>query len=290
MKRFHCIVWLALCAASGSVVADVTHEFGVSSCQPGTCTLIVDRPGVVHNEFPISIDRAMTATEKRDRIAAVLGQIFVVQSIGDNRFSVSSADGETQVSFSTGDTAESDSITCTDADHGTIAFSNHFQPALPPTQPTIFTCGIITDAGTLSAQVSAQELNFQTDGPIICQALFQRLAPRSPQYGAQINYAGDRLEIYFDPAYTIGTAGVSFGTNSRSPGCSGALHSLTAPPPPCPGDVDGDRDVDLTDLSILLAHFGQGSGATRGQGDLDGDGDVDLTDLSMLLAHFGTGC
>ncbi|MFN0134667.1 MAG: dockerin type I domain-containing protein, partial [Phycisphaerae bacterium] len=59
-------------------------------------------------------------------------------------------------------------------------------------------------------------------------------------------------------------------------------------PPPCPGDVNGDQFVNLTDLSILLANFGDvGSPST---GDLNGDGDVNLTDLSFLLARFGTGC
>lgn len=54
-----------------------------------------------------------------------------------------------------------------------------------------------------------------------------------------------------------------------------------------PGDVDGDGDVDLTDLAFLLTNFGLQSGATRGQGDLDGDGDVDLVDLATLLTNFG---
>jgi len=54
-----------------------------------------------------------------------------------------------------------------------------------------------------------------------------------------------------------------------------------------PGDVDGDGDVDLTDLATLLTNFGTPSGATRGMGDLDGDGDVDLTDLATLLSNFG---
>ena len=57
----------------------------------------------------------------------------------------------------------------------------------------------------------------------------------------------------------------------------------------CTGDLDGDNDVDLTDLSTLLNNFGT-PGATPDQGDLDGDGDVDLIDLSILLAHFGTTC
>jgi hypothetical protein len=96
-------------------------------------------------------------------------------------------------------------------------------------QPAIFTAGIVTDVGELSVRLSAQELNFQTDGPIICQALFQRLAPRAPQYGAQINYAHDRLEVYFDPAYTVTQGGVIFGTTSPSPGSSG---QILLPPDP----------------------------------------------------------
>ncbi|RMF73381.1 MAG: hypothetical protein D6744_15715 [Planctomycetota bacterium] len=54
-----------------------------------------------------------------------------------------------------------------------------------------------------------------------------------------------------------------------------------------PGDVDGDGDVDLTDLAILLANFGcVGTCA----GDVNGDGVVDLTDLAILLSSFGATC
>ncbi len=290
MKRFHHIVLLATAAAVRSAIADVTHEFGVSSCQPGTCTLIVDRPGVVHNEFPIVIPNDMTAQQKRDFIAAELGRVFVVTTAGTNRFSVSSATDETIVSFSTDDTQESDRITGPDVVSGAIAFAGHFFPFTPNNQPAVFSAGIVTDVGTFTVQISAAELNFQPDGPIICQALFERLGPRVAQYGAQINYAGDRLEVYFDPAYTVSQGGILFGTNSPSAGCSGAVRSVPPPAPPCPGDVDGDGDVDLSDLSTLLAHFGVTTGATRADGDLDADGDVDLSDLSSLLARFGTSC
>lgn len=60
--------------------------------------------------------------------------------------------------------------------------------------------------------------------------------------------------------------------------------------PACPGDITGDGAVDLSDLSQLLAHFGEGAGQTYADGDLDGDGDVDLSDLSGLLVHFGETC
>jgi Two component regulator propeller len=55
------------------------------------------------------------------------------------------------------------------------------------------------------------------------------------------------------------------------------------------GDVDGDGDVDLTDLSLLLASFGLCSddpGFNAGA-DFDASGCVELSDLAVLLANFG---
>ena len=59
---------------------------------------------------------------------------------------------------------------------------------------------------------------------------------------------------------------------------------------PCPGDLDGDGDVDLSDLAQLLSNYGMTSGAAYEDGDMDGDGDVDLSDLAALLAVYGTSC
>ncbi|MEP0845410.1 MAG: right-handed parallel beta-helix repeat-containing protein [Phycisphaerae bacterium] len=61
-------------------------------------------------------------------------------------------------------------------------------------------------------------------------------------------------------------------------------------PEPCPGDLDGDGDVDLADLSALLTNFGTAAGAAPEDGDIDGDGDVDLADLSELLTSYGASC
>jgi hypothetical protein len=57
----------------------------------------------------------------------------------------------------------------------------------------------------------------------------------------------------------------------------------------CPGDLDEDSVVGLSDLAILLSHYGD-SGATPDDGDIDLDGDVDLSDLAALLSSFGLPC
>lgn len=58
----------------------------------------------------------------------------------------------------------------------------------------------------------------------------------------------------------------------------------------CPGDLDNDGDIDLSDLAELLAHFGMTSGVIAEDGDIDCDGDVDLSDLAALLAVFNQTC
>lgn len=57
---------------------------------------------------------------------------------------------------------------------------------------------------------------------------------------------------------------------------------------PCFADINGDRVVDLNDLSIQLVNFGLPGDLC--DGDLNGDSVVDLTDLSELLVVFGLAC
>jgi hypothetical protein len=71
---------------------------------------------------------------------------------------------------------------------------------------------------------------------------------------------------------------------------AGGFWAGTAEDEFCCGDLDGDNDVDLADLQILLAHYGMMSGASYEDGDLDSDGDMDLGDLQALLALYGTLC
>lgn len=75
-------------------------------------------------------------------------------------------------------------------------------------------------------------------------------------------------------------------------GANGPIGAILMSPmdPTIPGDVDGDGDVDLSDLAALLGSFGSCAGDANfnPSADFDGNGCVELSDLAVLLAAFGT--
>lgn len=58
----------------------------------------------------------------------------------------------------------------------------------------------------------------------------------------------------------------------------------------CPGDLDNNGSVSLSDLAQLLGDFGCTSGLDACPGGADDDGDTDFADLTALLSRFGAVC
>lgn len=60
----------------------------------------------------------------------------------------------------------------------------------------------------------------------------------------------------------------------------------------CPGDINGDNVVDLSDLGEVLAAFNACEGDLNYSEkiDLNGDGCIELSDLGEVLAQFGVPC
>ena len=54
-----------------------------------------------------------------------------------------------------------------------------------------------------------------------------------------------------------------------------------------PGDANGDGQVDVNNLTIVLTNFDQ-TGMTWSQGEFTGSRTVDINDLTIVLANFGT--
>ena len=55
------------------------------------------------------------------------------------------------------------------------------------------------------------------------------------------------------------------------------------------GDVNRDRRVDISDLSLIAGHFGSvlGSPAYYSEADLNRDGVIDIQDMSICASDFG---
>lgn len=60
-------------------------------------------------------------------------------------------------------------------------------------------------------------------------------------------------------------------------------------PQPCAGDANGDRVVNILDLSLISAHYLQAV-APGTTGDLNGDGVVNALDLVIVGQNYGHIC
>ncbi|RMF85414.1 MAG: hypothetical protein D6744_01435 [Planctomycetota bacterium] len=104
--------------------------------------------------------------------------------------------------------------------------------------------------------------------------------------GACCFSTGGCLVLTSDNCSVAGGTWMGIGTDCADGNGNGTADACEAPAP-CPGDLNGDRTVDLTDLALLLSDFDCTSGCS---GDVDGDDDTDLTDLAILLANFDATC
>ena len=54
----------------------------------------------------------------------------------------------------------------------------------------------------------------------------------------------------------------------------------------CPGDANGDNDVNILDITYVLNHWGEGAASFA---DVNYDGNVNVLDITYVLNHWG-GC
>ncbi len=81
--------------------------------------------------------------------------------------------------------------------------------------------------------------------------------------------------------YTVPTfEGVDVGIRFASP----------VPPPTCPGDVDGDRMVGLSDIAGIVNCWAMPPVGACASADLDSSDDIGLSDLAVIVTNWATTC
>jgi hypothetical protein len=249
-------------------------------------------------DVSVTIPPGKTAQEKRDLIKAALmaaGYDVTTEKaeggpLPGNQLRLLYLRNGTEVTFDPGATGElKDDVVAAAVSYGSVDFVGLFEPFEYDGDVALFTAGFATDVGEVAVELSAEELEFRTDGGYICQRMWEMLARQAPAYGVEVVCEGERLSFYFDAAMTTEQGGVSFGTTSPTPGCSGGIILAGSP---CPEDIDGDGIVGLSDLAELLASYGAVEGETsyNPAADIDQNGTIDLADLAALLAAYGSGC
>ena len=74
-----------------------------------------------------------------------------------------------------------------------------------------------------------------------------------------------------------------------TPVLSTAIDWCAPPPPPCPGDANGDLLVNFDDLNLILENWNM-TVPTGTLGDVNDSGTVDFDDLNILLENWDTDC
>lgn len=136
--------------------------------------------------------------------------------------------------------------------------------------------------------------------PGIDQVLFS-LAPGSPSLETQFSPADLFTSSGFGLFERYATAldlGLAFGDNLNMldyvvcDSLADCVHDWAIGFVLCVGDLDGDNDVDLADLALLLSSYGlcDGDPGYLPAADLEPDGCVNLADLALLLSNYGAPC
>lgn len=100
---------------------------------------------------------------------------------------------------------------------------------------------------------------------------------------AQIDVAGTVIDPTATSEATPTTIAQPTPTTTSNPETTPTATSETTP---LLGNFDGDGDVDIIDLGILIDNYAKNP-LPNPDTDLDGDGDVDIVDLGILIDNYG---
>lgn len=145
---------------------------------------------------------------------------------------------------------------------------------------------LFRDGGLESVEVfSANDI----DATEFREVFFNSDQPSDPNSNPDFSENGAPMRFGFGQGYAFFDGLVNTNIKTGIDNFSLQIVHEPAPGPACPGDFNNDGQINLADLNILLANFGNDVTAWT-DGDATGDAFVDLADLNQVLASFGTVC
>ena len=154
-----------------------------------------------------------------------------------------------------------------------------------PTPNTWFYAAAVFDSGNVSLYINSNSAPTAT-------GTGQRIYPIGASVGFEIGGARDtegtgatvdRLKGAADEVRVFTWDGINTIFNAATD----LEYGQSVAPPQNPGDANGDKQVDINDLTIVLTNYGQ-TGMVWSQGDFNGDHQVDINDLTIVLTDYGT--
>lgn len=158
---------------------------------------------------------------------------------------------------------------------GSVSTTTAADASAPTTPVDLHTTVITSSAVALSWTASTD--NVKVAG--------YRIYRNGTQVGTSVNTTFTDVGLTPSTEYTYTIQAYDAAGNASSSSSQLSVTTL-AGAPSASGDLNGDGKVNITDLSVLLSHWGR-PGVTVAQGDLNGDGKVNVVDLSILLSHWG---
>lgn len=164
-------------------------------------------------------------------------------------------------------------------DNGVLCMSTGAGLAIEADGTVILQAGVAAAGASSSGTIAIAAVSSQSGAPIRAFVAKNGALTELPTAGLDTTYP-----------HAISANGILAGQGAHTGGPKNSTALVWLPSSfTCPGDVNGDERVDLSDIGILLSHYGDG-GALYSQGDLTGDGTVDLSDLGLMLAQYGATC
>ena len=149
----------------------------------------------------------------------------------------------------------------------------------------LYSQGTMTDLGTLSGTSTSQALAINDGGKVVGTSAGEAFVYSN---GTMVNL-NTLLSVKKGssaPTLQEATAVNGLGQIVADAYYLGNNIAVLLTPLLLPGDANQDGKVNINDLTIVLANFGQ-TGMTWTQGEFTGDGTVDINDLTIVLANYG---